>query len=162
MEIKIGRKTYCDLSDFEYLAIKRYLEDNDRRWLETSILKLPDFTLGMRRFIADLITDKVARPAGTKPSVKVRNRHIVKGIFYLMEMGHKLTSNNDIDGAGAAAIMAKRFGVSEETSLSAYKGLKHDKERIMQPGLEDVEYFNDLPAPPQRAKKRAKKRVRKK
>jgi hypothetical protein len=154
VEIKVGRNKYSNLSDSEYWAIKRYLKDNDKRWLEVSILKSPDFTPGMRRFIADLVTDKVARPAGAKPSVEVRNRQIVKGIFYLMKMGHKLTSGKDIEGA--AAIMAKRFGVSEETAIGVYRNLKHDKEHIMQPGLEDVEYYNELPEPLKRGRKNVK------
>jgi hypothetical protein len=158
MEIEIGRKKYCDLSELEWISIHSYLENNDYSYLESCILKSHELTLspGMRRFIADLVTEKIARPAGAKPSVKVRNNHIVKGIFYLMQMGHKLTSGNDVDGA--AAIMAKRFGVSEETAKKTYDDLKHDKERIMRPGLEDVEYFNELPEPQQRGRRRVRKK----
>jgi len=155
MEIKIGRKKYSNLSDIEYYALSCYLDRNDLGILENLILRSPEFTTEMRQFIADLVTGKVSRPAGKKPSVDTRDRRIVKGIFYLMRKGHKLTSSKNIThGDGAVAIMAKRFGVSEDTAISAYKRLKHDEERIMQPGLDDVVYYNDLPEPLKRGRKK--------
>lgn len=154
MEIKIGRKKYSNLSDVEHFAISVYLDNNDLGLLEKLILRSPEFTTEMRRFIADLVTGKASRPAGKKPSVDTRDRLIVKGIFYLMRMGHKLTSSKNIaHGDGAAAIMAKRFGVSEETALGAYKRLKHDEANIMRIGLDDVVYYNGLPEPLKRGKK---------
>jgi hypothetical protein len=157
MEIKIGRKKYSNLSEIEYYAISRYLDRNDLEILENLILRLPEFTTEMRRFIADLVTGKVSRPAGKKPSVEIRDRRIVKGIIYLLKKGHKLTSSKNIaHGDGAAAIMAKRFGVSEDVALYAYKRLKHDEANIMRIGLDDVVYYNDLPEPPKRGRKKGK------
>jgi hypothetical protein len=157
MEIKIGRKKYSNLSDAEYCTLSFYLDNNNLEPLENLILRSPEFTAEMRRFIADLITGKVSRPEGKKPSVKTRDRRIVKGIFYLLNKGHKLTSSKNIaHGDGAAAIIAKRFGVSEDTAIKAYNRLKHDEERIMQPGLDDVVYYNDLPEPLKRGRKKGK------
>ncbi|WP_367155693.1 hypothetical protein [Methylomonas sp. HYX-M1] len=146
MMISFGRLSYDNLSDLEWIALKHYLDENDQKILSNIILSQKELSPDMRRFIVDHIAGRVSRPAGKKTSVKTRNSAIVKGIFYLLKIRHKLTSG--AHGDGSAQIMAKRFNVTEDVALDAYKKLKHQKADIMQPGLEDVTYYNDLPSPP--------------
>lgn len=145
MKISFGRLSYDNLSDFEWCALKQYHDDNNKDLLLLLIQGHLELSPSVRRFLADHIAGRVSRPSSKKPSVETRNRHIVKGIFYLLEKGHKLTSG--AHGDDAAKIMADRFGVTQDIALVAYRKLKHQKADIMRPGLEDVTDYNDLPLP---------------
>lgn len=139
-------RAYSSLATIEYFAIIEYMDYKNPNVLEDLILSIKEMSPGMRRFIADLVSGKLKRDPGKKPSTNRRDRSICKGIFYLLRAGHKLHSNSSREGA--AAIMAGRFNIEEDAALKVYSKLKAEEESIMQPGLDDVSwYFQNFPAP---------------
>lgn len=113
---------------YEVDAITDYMNDNDPSALANIIQQNDKITLDMRRFIADIVTGKLKRNAGKKPSTFKRNYEIYQQIDELLSDGYNLTSNNVKDGAGA--IIADRFKVSEDCAIKAYSALKKVIEEI--------------------------------
>jgi hypothetical protein len=112
-------RNYKDLWAHEWRALHRYIEENNFDEL-TDTIKNKEMSPAMKCAVADMVTGKLRRPPGEKPSTAHRDLLITDEIELLLEIeNYNLTSNANSDGA--AAIVADKFGVSEDTAIQAYK-----------------------------------------
>jgi hypothetical protein len=114
---------YTNLSLHEVIAISDYMDANDLNALSLLIQENKEITTHMRRFIVDLVNKKIKRKAGKKASTFNRDYEIYQQIKENLDNNCTLTSNRGKDGV--AAIIAGKFGVTEETALTAYYYIKN-------------------------------------
>lgn len=116
-------KGYSNLSWYELVAITDYMNENNSEVL-TSLIHHDNSSPGMRRIIADLASNKLARPRNKKASTFNRDYEIYKQIASLLgeDEDLKLTTSRVKDGAGL--IVSERFGVNEGTATKAYNKIK--------------------------------------
>ena len=120
----------------EWRALHRYIEENNFDEL-TDIIKNKEMSPAMKCAVIDMVTGKLRRPTGKKASTAHRDLLIAEEIEFLIEVGHKLTSNAHIDGA--AAIVANRFGVSVDVAEKAYtREQKRIKDALAKKTLGDL------------------------
>jgi hypothetical protein len=114
---------YTNLSLNEVIAISDYMDANDLTALTLLIQENKEITAHMRRFIVDLVNKKIKRKAGKKPSTFNRDYEIYQQIEVSLDNKCTLTSNREKNGV--AATIAGKFGVTEETALTAYYYIKN-------------------------------------
>jgi hypothetical protein len=107
----------------EVIAISDYMDANDLTALTLLIQENKEITAHMRRFIVDLVNKKIKRKAGKKPSTFNRDYEIYQQIEVSLDNKCTLTSNREKNGV--AATIAGKFGVTEETALTAYYYIKN-------------------------------------
>ncbi len=109
-------------------AIIEYMEYNNSDALRDIIQYSDDMTPDMRCLIADIVTGKLKRRAGKKPSTFKRDKILHRFVKEHLAAGHKLTSGR-IDGA--TAIVSEGTGESEDTVLKAYQKIeKHNHKTL--------------------------------
>ena len=109
-------KHYQDLWAHEWRAIHLFMGDNDTTEL-VALIQQSELSPAMREVIADMVTGKLKRKPRKKPSTAYRDMFIVMEIAQLIFEGHRLTSNRESNGA---AIVAEKYGISEECALKVY------------------------------------------
>ena len=115
-------KGYSNLWLHEVIAISDYMDTNDPAPLAALIQENSDITPDMRRFIADLVTGKIKRKAGKKPSTFKRNFEIYEKISDILSDECILTSNRFKEGA--FQIIADEFEITEDLAKHAYYDIK--------------------------------------
>lgn len=104
-----------------YIVNQKYFDDCDTNYLVELIRSNTELTAGTRKFIADVLEGKVKRKRGGRKSNPHRDLEIACKIYSLINKGTALTSNRDIDGVGAAAIVADEYEITEDAALKIYQ-----------------------------------------
>jgi len=116
-------KGYTNLSWYELVAIVDYMNDNDSEVL-ASLINHDNSSPGMRRLIADLASNKLARPPDKKTSTFKRDYEIYKQIVSLLNEDPKLKLTSSAGKDGAGLIVGERFGVNDGVAKKAYGRIK--------------------------------------
>ncbi len=91
-----------------------------------------DISPVMKLLIADIVTGKLKRKPGKKPSTFKRDKILHRFVKEHLAAGHKLTSGR-IDGA--TAIVSAGTDEKEDTVLKAYQRIeKHNKKTLNELG----------------------------
>ena len=105
MQLVIAKQKFHDECDITYLAD---LLRSDK-----------ELTHETRVFIADVLDGKEKRKRGARKHFHERDYEITCKIDSLIGKGASLTSSRD--KAGAGAIIAEEFGISEDVAIKAYQ-----------------------------------------
>jgi len=127
---------YKDLSADEELAIILFLDGNDRSLFD-AIVRQGNMTVDMRRFVDDVASGKVKRPARKKSSNDLRDMKIYNAIECLRPEDNPLPIRTAGRNVGAAETVGDNFCVSEETAIKAYKKLNRAMNDAVREVLEE-------------------------
>ncbi|PPK76929.1 hypothetical protein B0F87_10233 [Methylobacter tundripaludum] len=127
---------YKGLSANEELAIVLFLDGNDRHALD-DIISQGDMTKDMRRFVANVDSGIVKRPARKKSSNDLRDMKIYNAIEHLRPEDNPLPIRTAGRNVGAAETVGDNFCVVEETAIKAYKKLNRAMNDAVREVLEE-------------------------